>query len=103
MKSPPKENAYTLPTTRQRNRKKRSRRVVVGGGFCGEFDNSVHEGWPGVGVAETVDVGVKNDLMRAHVVVLKDVGESVVLVVEAWVTWRRRAMVSMMMMLFIGT
>ena len=79
MKSPPKENADTLPTTRQRSReKKRSRRVVVGGGFCGEFDSSVHEGWSGVGVAETVDVGVKNDLMRAHVVVLKDDGEGVV-------------------------
>ena len=87
MKSPPKENADTLPTTRQRSReKKRSRRVVVGGGFCGEFDSIVHEGWPGVGVAETVDVGVKNDLVRALVVFLKDVGESVVLVHEALVT-----------------
>ena len=66
--------------------KKRSRRVLVGGGFCGEFDSSVHEGWSGVGVAETVDVGVKNDLMRAHVVVLKDGGESVVLVGEPLVT-----------------
>ena len=46
----------------------------------------MHEGWPGVGVVETVDVGVQNDLMRAHVVVLKDGGESVVLVVEALVT-----------------
>jgi hypothetical protein len=46
----------------------------------------LHEGWPGVGVVETVDVGVQNDLMRAHVVVLKDGGESVVLVVEALVT-----------------
>ena len=72
--------------TDKRNRKKRSRRVVVGGGFCGVFDSSVHEGWPGVGVAETVDVGVKNDLMRAHVVVLKDGGESVVLVGEPLVT-----------------
>jgi hypothetical protein len=46
----------------------------------------VHEGWPGVGVAETVDVGVKKDLVRAHVVSLKDGGESVVLVGEALVT-----------------
>jgi len=46
----------------------------------------LHEGAPGVGVVETVDVGVQNDLMRAHVVVLKDGGESVVLVVEALVT-----------------
>jgi len=37
-------------------------------------------------VVETVDVIVKNDLMRAHLVVLKDVGESVVLVVEPLVT-----------------
>jgi hypothetical protein len=50
---------------------------------------------PGVGVAEMVmmmsfncscnDVGVKNDLVRAHVVALKDVCESVVLRVEALV------------------
>ncbi len=46
----------------------------------------MHEGWPGVGVVETVDVIIKNDLMRAHVVVLKDGGEGVVLVVEALVT-----------------
>jgi hypothetical protein len=46
----------------------------------------LHEGWPGVGVAETFDVGVKNDLVRTHVVVLKNGGESVVLVVEALVT-----------------
>jgi hypothetical protein len=46
----------------------------------------LHEGSPGVGVVETVDVGVQNDLMRAHVVVLKDGDESVVLVVEALVT-----------------
>jgi hypothetical protein len=45
----------------------------------------VHEGWPGVGVAETVDVGIKKDLVRAHVVALKDGGESVVLVGEALV------------------
>ena len=37
-------------------------------------------------MVETVDVGVQNDLMGAHVVVLKDGGESVVLVVEALVT-----------------
>ena len=46
----------------------------------------MHEGWPGVGVAETVDVCVKKDLVMAHVVALKDVGESVVLVGEALVT-----------------
>ena len=85
MKSPPKENARTIPTTRQRT-EKRSRGVVVRGGLCGEFDSSVHEGWPGVGVAETVDVAVKNDLVRVHVVLLKDDGESVVLVCEALVT-----------------
>jgi hypothetical protein len=41
---------------------------------------------PGVGVAETVDVIVKNDLVRAHVVDLKDCVESVVLRVESLVT-----------------
>jgi hypothetical protein len=46
----------------------------------------VHEGWPGVGVAETVDVCIKKDLVRTHVVDLKDGGESVVLVGEALVT-----------------
>jgi hypothetical protein len=46
----------------------------------------VHEGWPGIGVVETVDVVVKNDLMRAHVVVLKDFVESMVLVGEPLVT-----------------
>ena len=33
-----------------------------------------------------VDVRVKNDLVRVHVVLLKDDGESVVLVCEALVT-----------------
>ena len=46
----------------------------------------MHEGWPGVGVVETVDVGVQKDLMGTHVVVLKDGGESVVLVIKALVT-----------------
>jgi hypothetical protein len=36
-------------------------------------------------MAEMVDVGVKNDLVRAHVVALKDGCESVVLRVEALV------------------
>ena len=45
----------------------------------------MHEGWPGVGVAETVNVGIKKDLVRAHVVALKDGGESVVLVGETFV------------------
>jgi hypothetical protein len=46
----------------------------------------VHEGWPGIRVADTVNVGVKKDLVRAHVVALKDGVESVVLVGEALVT-----------------
>jgi hypothetical protein len=46
----------------------------------------VHEGGPGVGVAETVDVCIKKDFVRVHVVALKDVGESVVLVGETLVT-----------------
>jgi adenylate kinase len=33
--------------------------------------SSAHEGVPGVGVAEMVDV-VKNDLVRAHIVALKE-------------------------------
>ena len=41
---------------------------------------------PGVEVAETVDVRGKNDLVRAHVVALKDISESVVLRVEALVS-----------------
>ena len=85
MESPPKEKSCTLPTTKTKKEKKLGR-VVVRGGLFGEFGSSLHEGWPGVGVVETVDVGVQNDLMRAHVVVLKDGGESVVLVVEALVT-----------------
>ncbi len=44
-----------------------------------------HEGVPSVGVAEIVDVVVKNDLVRAHVVALKDGCESVVLRVETFV------------------
>ena len=51
----------------------------------GIFGSGTHEGVPCVGVAEMVDVGVKNDLVRVHVVALKDVGESVVLRVEALV------------------
>ncbi len=46
----------------------------------------MHEGWPGIRVADTVNVGVKKDLVRAHVVALKDGVESVVLVGEALVT-----------------
>jgi hypothetical protein len=40
---------------------------------------------PGVGVTEMVNVGVKNDLVRTHVVALKDDCKSVVLRVEALV------------------
>ncbi len=84
--SPPKETILYAPKTRQRSRKK-SRGVGVRGGCFGVFGSSLHEGWPGVGVVETVDVIVKNDLMRAHVVILKDGGENVVLVVEesSWI------------------
>ena len=87
MESVPKEKSCTLPTTKTKKEKKLCIvKVVVRGGLFGEFGSSLHEGWPGVGVVETVDVGVQNDLMRAHVVVLKEGGESVVLVVEALVT-----------------
>ena len=54
-------------------------------GVFGVFGSGTHAGVPGIGVAEIVDVGVKNDLVRAHVVALKDGGESVVLRVEALV------------------
>ena len=64
---------------------KKSRGVVCGGGLCGVFGSGTHEGVPCVGVAETVDVIVKNDLVRAHVVALKDGGESVLLWVESLV------------------
>lgn len=84
MESPPKEKSCTLPTTKTKKQKIRQSRRQRG--LFGEFGSSLHEGSPGVGVVETVDVGVQNDLMRAHVVVLKDGGESVVLVVEALVT-----------------
>jgi len=43
-------------------------------------------GVPSVGVAEIVDVGVKNDLVRVHVVTLKDDCERVVLRVEVLVS-----------------
>jgi hypothetical protein len=51
----------------------------------GVVGSRAHEGVPGVGVAEMVDVGIKKDLVRDHVVALKDGGESVVLRVEALV------------------
>jgi hypothetical protein len=38
---------------------------------------------PCVRVAKTVDVSVKKNLVRAHVVALKDVSKSVVVLVEA--------------------
>jgi hypothetical protein len=89
MESLLKENSFTLPTTRQRSRKNHAESSSEGG-VCGRafgvLDSSVHESGPGVGVAETVDVGIKKDLVRAHVVALKDGGESVVLVGEALVT-----------------
>jgi hypothetical protein len=81
--SPPREEpsegkSLYAPNSKTK-KQKRSRGVVGGGGLFGVVGSSAHEGVPGVGVAEIVDVGVKNDLMRAHVVALKDVGESVVM------------------------
>ena len=80
-----RKKSCTLPK-QDKEAEKKSRGVGVRGGLFGVFGSSSHEGWPGIGVVETVDVIIKNDLMRAHVVVLKDVGEGVVLVVEALVT-----------------
>ena len=54
-------------------------------GVFGELGSSDHEGRPGFGVTEMIDVSVKKDLVRAHVV-LKNRGESVVVVGEALVT-----------------
>ena len=42
-----------------------------------------HEGRSGVGVTELIDVGVKKDLVRADVVLLKSCGVSMVAVGEA--------------------
>jgi len=83
---PSEGNPCTLPTQQQDKEvgKKTSRGVVVGGGLFGVVGSSSHEGVPGVGVAEMVDVCIKNDLVR-DVVALKDGCESVVLRVEALV------------------
>jgi hypothetical protein len=87
MESPPKEKKNPVRSqNKDKEAEKKSRGVGVREGLFGVFCSSVHEGWPGIGVVETVDVIVKNDLMRAHVVVLKDGCESVALVVEALVT-----------------
>ena len=84
---PSEGNPCTLPTQQQDKEvgKKTSRGVVVGGGLFGVFGSSTHEGVPGVGVAEIFDVCIKNDLVRVHVVPLKDDCESVVLRVESLV------------------
>jgi hypothetical protein len=83
VKSPPKKK---IPVRSQQQDKKAEKSRGLFGRAFGVFDSIVHEGWPGVGVAETVDVCIKKDLVRAHVVALKDVCESVVLVGEALVT-----------------
>ena len=38
---------------------------------------------PGVGVAKTVDVGIKKNLVRVHAFALKDGSKSVVVLIEA--------------------
>ena len=52
MESPPKENPCTLPTTRQRSRKKNHAESSSEGGLFGVVGSSTHDGVPGVRVAE---------------------------------------------------
>ena len=56
---------------------------MVRGDLLGVVGSSVSEGVPGVGVAKTIEVGVKKNVVRAEAVALQDVGKSVVGLVEA--------------------
>ena len=69
-----------------REAKRLCRLICVGERLREELASSCHKGRPCFGVTELIDVCVKKDLVRAHVVALKDVGESVVLVGVALVT-----------------
>ncbi len=63
--------------------KRLCRLVGVGGRLREELASSGHDGSPGFGVTELIDVGVKKDLVRADVVLLKGRGVSMVAVGEA--------------------
>jgi hypothetical protein len=58
-----------------REAKRLCRLIGVGGGIFGELVGSDHEGRTGFVVTEMIDVGVEKDLVRTHVVALKDDGE----------------------------
>ena len=79
----PSEGKIPVRSQQQDRETKKSRGVVVGGDVLGEVGSSASEGGLGVGVAEAVDVIIKKDLVRAHVVALKDCCENVVVRVEA--------------------
>ena len=63
--------------------KKLGRLIGVGGRLREELASNGHDGSPGFGVTELIDVGVKKDLVRADVVLLKSCGVSMVAVGEA--------------------
>jgi hypothetical protein len=63
--------------------KRLCRLVGVGGRLREELASSGHDGSSGFGVTELIDVGVKKDLVRADVVLLKGRCVRMVLVSEA--------------------
>ena len=66
-----------------REAKRLCRLIGVGGRLREELASSCHDGSPGFGVTELIDVGVKKDLVRADVVLLKSLGVSMVAVGKA--------------------
>jgi hypothetical protein len=83
-REPSEEKSLYDPNSK--SERKKSRGVVVGGYFVGVASSGASEGVPGVGMAKTVDVGVKKSLVRAHVVALQDDCKSLVGLVKAKVT-----------------
>jgi hypothetical protein len=63
--------------------KKLGRLIGVGGRLREELASSGHDGRSGFGVTELIDVGVKKDLVRDDVVLLKSLCVSMVAVGEA--------------------
>ena len=63
--------------------KRLGRLIGVGGRLREELASSGHDGRSCFGVTEVIDVGVKKDLVRADVVLLKSRGVSMVAVGEA--------------------
>jgi hypothetical protein len=66
-----------------REAKRLCRLIGVGGRLREELASSGHDGSPGFGVTELIDVCVKKDLVRADVVLLKGRGIRMVFVSEA--------------------